>query len=83
MADESIVQRVYAIGPPPKDRVCLFGHLKNVVVFPTTGRCDLSRRFTSRVMTFAKGTWSLPNALAGGDLDGYVARPSPNQEHNS
>ncbi|KAF8123146.1 RNA dependent RNA polymerase-domain-containing protein [Boletus edulis] len=46
------VQRVYAIGPPPKDRVCLFGHLKNVVVFPTTG------------------TWSLPNGLAGGDLDG-------------
>ncbi|KAG9307946.1 RNA dependent RNA polymerase-domain-containing protein [Chiua virens] len=44
------VQRVYALGPPPKE--CAFGHLKNVVVFPSIG------------------TWSLPNGLAGGDLDG-------------
>lgn len=27
------------------------------------------------VMTFAKGTWSLPNGLGGGDLDGYSVRP--------
>ncbi|KAG8217645.1 RNA dependent RNA polymerase-domain-containing protein [Butyriboletus roseoflavus] len=47
------VQRVYAIGRPPEDLICLFGHLRNVVVFPTTG------------------SWSLPNGLGGGDLDGY------------
>lgn len=76
MADGPIVQRVYAIGPPPKDRVCLFGHLKNVVVFATTGKCDLSRRFMFKITTFVKGTWSLPNGLAGGDLDGYAARSS-------
>ncbi|KAF9246394.1 RNA dependent RNA polymerase-domain-containing protein [Melanogaster broomeanus] len=46
------VQRVYAIGKPPEDQVCLFAHMKNVVVFSSTG------------------TWSLPNGLAGGDLDG-------------
>ncbi|KIJ69127.1 hypothetical protein HYDPIDRAFT_23984 [Hydnomerulius pinastri MD-312] len=46
------VQRVYAIGPPPEDQLCLFSHLKNVVVFSSTG------------------TWSLPNGLGGGDLDG-------------
>jgi len=46
------VQRVYAIGPPPEDLLSLFGHLRNVVVFPTTG------------------SWSLPNGLGGGDLDG-------------
>ncbi|KAF9236238.1 RNA dependent RNA polymerase-domain-containing protein [Melanogaster broomeanus] len=46
------VQRVYAIGKPPEGKVCLFSHLKNVVVFASTG------------------TWSLPNALGGGDLDG-------------
>ncbi|KAI6002488.1 RNA dependent RNA polymerase-domain-containing protein [Pisolithus orientalis] len=44
------VQRVEAIGKPPKN--CLFAKLKNVVVFP------------------AQGTRSLPNSLAGGDLDG-------------
>ncbi|KAG6370859.1 RNA dependent RNA polymerase-domain-containing protein [Boletus reticuloceps] len=55
---------------PPKDRVYLFGHLKNVVVFPTTGKFDLVQHPIFRMMTFAKGTWSLPNGLAGGDLDG-------------
>ncbi|KAI6106628.1 RNA dependent RNA polymerase-domain-containing protein [Pisolithus croceorrhizus] len=44
------VQRVEAIGMPPEN--CLFGTLRNVVVFP------------------AQGTRSLPNSLAGGDLDG-------------
>ncbi|KAI6111898.1 RNA dependent RNA polymerase-domain-containing protein [Pisolithus croceorrhizus] len=44
------VQRVEAIGMPPEN--CLFGTLRNVVVFP------------------AQGAQSLPNALAGGDLDG-------------
>ncbi|KAI5993225.1 RNA dependent RNA polymerase-domain-containing protein [Pisolithus albus] len=44
------VQRVEAIGKPPRN--CLFGTLRNVVVFP------------------AQGSRSLPNSLAGGDLDG-------------
>lgn len=44
------VQCVEAIGKAPQN--CLFGTLKNVVVFP------------------AQGTRSLPNSLAGGDLDG-------------
>ncbi|KAI6023039.1 hypothetical protein PISMIDRAFT_595629 [Pisolithus microcarpus 441] len=44
------VQCVEAIGKPPGN--CLFGTLRNVVVFPT------------------QGTRSLPNSLAGGDLDG-------------
>ncbi|KAI6013327.1 RNA dependent RNA polymerase-domain-containing protein [Pisolithus microcarpus] len=46
------VQRVYAIGKPPEDQMCVFAKLKNVVVFA------------------ARGTQSLPNSLAGGDLDG-------------
>lgn len=31
------VQQSYAIGKPPSDKLCLFGHLKNVVVFASTG----------------------------------------------
>lgn len=31
------VQRVYAIGKPPEDQICLFKHLKNVVVLPSAG----------------------------------------------
>ena len=31
------VQRVYAIGKPPSDKLCLFAHLKNVVVLPSVG----------------------------------------------
>ncbi|KAG6332429.1 hypothetical protein ID866_6657 [Astraeus odoratus] len=46
------VQRAYAIGKPPADKLCLFSHLRNVVVFPS------------------QGARSLPNSLAGGDLDG-------------
>nr|KAF9074881.1 RNA dependent RNA polymerase-domain-containing protein [Rhodocollybia butyracea] len=36
------VQRVNAIGKPPKDKECLFGHLKNVVVLPSRGRRSLA-----------------------------------------
>ncbi|THU88603.1 RdRP-domain-containing protein [Dendrothele bispora CBS 962.96] len=36
------VQRVHAIGKPPKGMLCLFGHLKNVVVLPSVGRFSLS-----------------------------------------
>ncbi|KAF8844823.1 RdRP-domain-containing protein [Paxillus ammoniavirescens] len=37
------VQRVYAIGAPPEDQLCLFAHLKNVVVFSSTGNSSLRR----------------------------------------
>ena len=32
------VQRVRAIGKPPAGMLCLFSHLKNVVVLPSVGR---------------------------------------------
>ncbi|KAH8995459.1 RdRP-domain-containing protein [Lactarius akahatsu] len=31
------VQRVYAVGEPPKDKICFFRGLKNVVVLPAVG----------------------------------------------
>jgi RNA-dependent RNA polymerase len=31
------VQRVRAIGKPPEGKLCLFSHLKNVVVLPSVG----------------------------------------------
>ena len=31
------VQRVYAVGEPPEDKICFFRGLKNVVVLPTVG----------------------------------------------
>jgi hypothetical protein len=31
------VQRVHAIGEPPKDKPCFFRDLKNVVVLPAVG----------------------------------------------
>jgi hypothetical protein len=32
-----IVQRVYAVGEPPEDKICFFRGLKNVVVLPAVG----------------------------------------------
>ncbi|KAG6376279.1 RNA dependent RNA polymerase-domain-containing protein [Boletus reticuloceps] len=64
------VQRVYAIGPPPEDLLCLFGQLRNVVVFPTTGKRNQLQPYAS-YKHLNKGSWSLPNGLGGGDLDGY------------
>ncbi|KAG5645067.1 hypothetical protein DXG03_007157 [Asterophora parasitica] len=48
------VQRVRAIGKPPAGMLCLFGHMKNVVVLPSVG---LGKR-------------SLASQLGGGDVDG-------------
>jgi RNA-dependent RNA polymerase len=48
------IQRVFAIGEPPKDKLCLFKNLKNCVVLPSTAT-------TGR---------SLCSCLGGGDLDG-------------
>ncbi|KAF9010144.1 RNA dependent RNA polymerase-domain-containing protein [Cyathus striatus] len=36
------VQRVRAIGKPPADKLCLFAHLKNVVVLPSIGSRSLA-----------------------------------------
>ncbi|KAF7980169.1 hypothetical protein HWV62_39639 [Athelia sp. TMB] len=36
------IQRVFAIGKPPEDQICLFRHLKNVVVLPCTGARSLA-----------------------------------------
>ncbi|KAG1741976.1 RNA dependent RNA polymerase-domain-containing protein [Suillus lakei] len=36
------VQQSYAIGKPPSDKLCLFSHLKNVVVFASTGATCLA-----------------------------------------
>jgi RNA-dependent RNA polymerase len=33
----STVQRVYAVGEPPEDKICFFRGLKNVVVLPAVG----------------------------------------------
>ncbi|KAI0251717.1 RNA dependent RNA polymerase-domain-containing protein [Lactifluus subvellereus] len=34
--------RVYAVGEPPEDKLCFFGGLKNVVVFPAVGDRSLA-----------------------------------------
>jgi hypothetical protein len=34
----NIVQRVRAIGKPPEGMLCLFAHMKNVVVLPSVGK---------------------------------------------
>lgn len=63
------VQQVNAIGPPPEG--CLFGHLKNVIVFPSLGTVVfLSLYNISNGST--EGGRSLPSMLAGGDLDGDI-----------
>ncbi|KAF8486749.1 RdRP-domain-containing protein [Russula emetica] len=36
------VQRVYAVGEPPEDKICFFRHLKNVVVLPAVGDRSLA-----------------------------------------
>ncbi|TFK34873.1 RNA dependent RNA polymerase-domain-containing protein [Crucibulum laeve] len=36
------IQRVRAIGKPPSDKLCLFSHIKNVVVLPSVGKRSLA-----------------------------------------
>ncbi|TBU35633.1 RdRP-domain-containing protein [Dichomitus squalens] len=36
------VQRVYAVGKPPDDKVCFFRNLRNVVVLPSVGKRSLA-----------------------------------------
>ncbi|KAG2366052.1 RNA dependent RNA polymerase-domain-containing protein [Suillus spraguei] len=40
------VQQSYAIGKPPTDKLCLFSHLKNVVVFASTASYPSGKPFT-------------------------------------
>ncbi|KAI0253582.1 RNA dependent RNA polymerase-domain-containing protein [Lactifluus subvellereus] len=58
------VQRVYAVGKPPDDKICFFRGLKNVVVLPAIGGPSPSTNLSSL------GDRSLASCLAGGDLDG-------------
>jgi len=37
-----VVQRVYAVGKPPDDKICFFSKLKNVVVLPAIGNRSLA-----------------------------------------
>jgi RNA-dependent RNA polymerase len=41
------VQRVYAVGEPPEDKLCFFRGLKNVVVLPATGAYLRTHVFSS------------------------------------
>ncbi|EEB95185.1 hypothetical protein MPER_05887, partial [Moniliophthora perniciosa FA553] len=38
------VQTVHAIGKPPTDKLCLFAHMKNVVVLPSRGKRSLASK---------------------------------------
>ena len=58
-----------AIGPPPEG--CLFGHLKNVVVFPSQGE-TFSQVPDDTPNNTTEGDRSLPSMLGGGDLDGDI-----------
>ena len=63
------VQRVFAVGNPPEDKVCFFRGLKNVVVFPAVGAYyEYHVRNHGRIGP--PGERSLASCLSGGDLDG-------------
>lgn len=64
------MQRVRAIGKPPDNQLCLFRHLKNVVVLPSTGMIFYNA--SSMDIHFPAGDRSLASGLSGGDLDGWV-----------
>jgi hypothetical protein len=63
---------VNAIGQPPKDKVCLFGHLKNVVVLPSVGKSEDA--FLARIgwlmYGYFTGERSMASQTGGGDVDG-------------
>jgi hypothetical protein len=46
-----LVQRVFAVGKPPDDKVCFFRGLKNVVVLPAIGAQN-PMVFLNRVLSF-------------------------------
>lgn len=65
---------VTAIGEPPKEKICAFRNLVNVVVFPSIGKwlVHLSHLVRVRLMT-SQGERSFTSRLSGGDLDGFVS----------
>ncbi|KAF8912009.1 RdRP-domain-containing protein [Gymnopilus junonius] len=63
------VQRVRAIGKPPEGMLCLFSHLKNVVVMSSRGK-PLSPIFFHCLPDYRLGSRSLASCLGGGDVDG-------------
>lgn len=73
------MQRVFAVGEPPEDKICFFRGLKNVVVLPAVGpasaylrTCESHVRLYRRIDLAANPDRSLASCLAGGDLDGLV-----------
>ena len=67
------VQRVYAVGEPPEDKICFFRGLKNVVVFPAVGVClQVSCHVCLHRRLCLSGERSLASCLSGGNLDGYL-----------
>ena len=65
-----IAQIVYTVGEPPKDKICFFRGLKNVVVLSAVGAYGPVSAL--HCQNFVSGVRSLASCLAGGDLDGYV-----------
>ena len=63
------VQQVNAIGPPPEGS--LFGHLKNVVVFPAIGKV-IFHVVDDVINNTIEGERPIPSMLGGGDLDGDI-----------
>ncbi|KAH9985084.1 RNA dependent RNA polymerase-domain-containing protein [Russula vinacea] len=60
------VQRVYAVGEPPEDKICFFRGLKNVVVLPAVGERSMAS--------------CLSGDLDGDTYDIYFANPNLNPE---
>ncbi|KAG6851310.1 hypothetical protein H0H93_011746, partial [Arthromyces matolae] len=48
------VQRVRAIGKPPKGKLCLFAHMKNVVVLPSVGQLGAFSKYQSKAVDYPK-----------------------------
>lgn len=68
--DSNIVQRVYAVGKPPPNKLCFFRNLKNVVVLPSVGERVLVHLIDGVERPSILGDRSMASCLGGGDLDG-------------
>ncbi|KAK7034082.1 hypothetical protein VNI00_012513 [Paramarasmius palmivorus] len=66
---QEMYKPVHAIGKPPADKLCLFAHMKNVVVLPSVGQLDPAITYSFTANNLA-GDRSLASKLGGGDLDG-------------
>jgi hypothetical protein len=52
------VQRVYAVGEPPEDKICFFRGLKNVVVLPAVGAYLRVSRVSSSTFLYSRRAFS-------------------------